>query len=166
MISDAPEYAACGTSVPLLSACEIETPFSFIGLFLSLPPFFDLSDLVGSAIRSYSYLAPVGLRSLGEALCSDHFTHPWLVFFPRTLWMEQGRRFLVPTPHFGKYTNPCLRPLPSPQPPTESSPTGPSFDIRAGAVERTSHRASPDLGANLSLAPLNDLRPMNDGFLV
>lgn len=39
MISDAPEYAACGTSVPLLSACEIETPSSFIGLFLSWPPF-------------------------------------------------------------------------------------------------------------------------------
>jgi hypothetical protein len=55
MISDAPEYEASAALVYLqgshLSACEIETFSSFNGLFLSLPPFLDLFDLVGIAIR-------------------------------------------------------------------------------------------------------------------
>jgi len=44
--SDAPEYAACGTSVlPLFSACEIETPSSPSSSISLFAPFLDLWEL-------------------------------------------------------------------------------------------------------------------------
>jgi hypothetical protein len=118
----------CGTSVPSLSACEIETHLSFT-LFFVCPPFLDLSDLVGIAIRPCSYLAPVGLRSLGEALCSDHFTHPWFDFFPECCgWNKVGRSwFLVPdSTLLWKIHNP-LAPLTSFSPTSALSLTDKTF---------------------------------------
>jgi hypothetical protein len=85
----------CGTSVPSLSACEIETPLSFTLFFIS-PPLFGPLRPRGNCNSALFLSSPSRAAIAGRGAVFRPLHPPLARFFPRTLWMEQGRPFMVP----------------------------------------------------------------------